>query len=114
MGPFRKIVTAINTKHAITNARVLKNLSVLETLAEAKGPIVLDNEYSTFGVLVFLNRKGLLKYKKEGTNKVKIYPTLLFYYLTLVMKYDIYTVYQESIKLYRLIGDKLNDIKQFD
>ena len=114
MSSFKNIVRAINTKHEVTNSRVLKSLDVLETLTKANGPIVLDNEQSTFGTLVFLNRKGLLKYKKEGTNKVKIYPTLLFYYLTLVMKYDIYTVYQESIKLYRLIGDKLYEIKQFD
>lgn len=101
----------INKGHEVTNPRVIKNLEVLDLIKD--GATFDDCDYQTFGAIKFLNRKGLLKYKKrkEDTNKIVVYPTLLFYYLTLVLKYDTYTVYSESIKLYEKVGDKLNHVK---
>ena len=109
MSEFKKFVSKIMPKHEITNPRVLKNLEVLSCLDG--GFVCKLNDHKTIGAVKFLNRKGLLKYKKGKEDELIIYPTLLFYYLTLVMKYDIHTVYAESIKLYEAVGEKLNDVK---
>lgn len=110
MTEFSKIISKLKG-HEVTNPRVQKNLELLQELRVATGPVTLNADYKTMGSVKFLNRKGLLKYKAKGEDRIVIYPTLLFYYLTLVMKYDSYTCYKEALKLYFLIGDKLNEVK---
>lgn len=56
----------------------------------------------------FLNKHGLIKYFKNGENSYNIVPTLFCLYLTKFKKYDIEKVYNESVKLYNLIGEERN------
>lgn len=109
MRDFKSIVKQLNG-HEVTNPRVLKNLEILGKIVP--GVVTIENTHENFTSIKFLNRKGLLKFKKSPNPKeLFIYPTLLYYYLTLVLKYDIYKVYSESIKLYDTVGERLNDVK---
>lgn len=56
----------------------------------------------------FLNRRGLIKYFKNGEVSYSIVPTLFCLYLTKYKKYAIDKVYNEAVKLYNLIGEERN------
>lgn len=110
MTEFSKVISKLKG-HEVTNPRVQKNLELLQALRVATEPVTLNADYKTMGSVKFLNRKGLLKYKAKGEDRIVVYPTLLFYYLTLIIKCDTYDVYKQALKLYEVIGDKLNEVK---
>ena len=56
----------------------------------------------------FLSQHGLIKYFKNGKDTYNFVPTLFCLYLTKIRKYDIEKVYNESVKLYNLIGEERN------
>ena len=107
---FKEIAHHFTIQHENTNNRVQNNVDIIQLLREATGPTAISKNIKNINSVKFLNRKGLVKYDIKE-DKIKLFPTLLFFYLTLVLKYDSYSVYKECIKLYHIIGDKLNNIK---
>lgn len=59
----------------------------------------------------FLNKRGLIKYFKNGEVSYSIVPTLFCLYLTKIKKYDIEKTYNEAVKLYNFIGESKNGYK---